>query len=254
MLLAPFPRSCASPRASRSNGSASRCEPARSSPRSTPRASRVGRRADRARRRCCGRRAWRRRRWPRRSACRSIAPAASLAEPTLAVPGHPEIFVVGDICALQQDGKPLPGVAQVAMQQGAHAARNVLRAIRGDAARAVPLSRLRQHGDDRPRLGGRRHRLVQVSGFLAWLIWLFIHIFSLIGFRNRLAVMGEWAWAYSDIPAPRATDHRREDCRRRAKSRAVHDRRAADQAVASSPFAQAVEPPSDVAELVMIPG
>ena len=55
-----------------------------------------------------------------------------VAEPTLAVPGHPEIFVVGDLCALQQDGKPLPGVAQVAMQQGAHAARNILRAIDGE--------------------------------------------------------------------------------------------------------------------------
>src|SRR5207237_4337908 len=53
------------------------------------------------------------------------------AEPTLQVPGHPEIFIVGDVCALQQDGKLLPGVAQVAMQEGAHAARNILRAIKG---------------------------------------------------------------------------------------------------------------------------
>ena len=79
------------------------------------------------------------------------------AEPTLAVPGRPEIFVVGDICALQQDGKPLPGVAQVAKQEGAHAARNILRAIRR-TARAVSLPRLRQHGDHRPRLGGGGHR------------------------------------------------------------------------------------------------
>src|SRR5204863_5709689 len=55
-----------------------------------------------------------------------------LVEPTLAVPGHPEIFVVGDVCALTQDGKLLPGVAQVAKQQGAHAARNILRTIRGE--------------------------------------------------------------------------------------------------------------------------
>src|SRR5205814_5477485 len=61
-----------------------------------------------------------------------------LVEPTLAVPGHPEIFVIGDLCSLQQDGQPLPGVAQVAMQEGAHAARNVLRAIGRE-----PLERFR---------------------------------------------------------------------------------------------------------------
>ena len=76
------------------------------------------------------------------------------AEPTLAVPGHPEIFVAGDICALNQDGVPLPGVAQVAMQEGAHAARNVLRRHSRGAARAIPLPQLWKHGDDRPRVGG----------------------------------------------------------------------------------------------------
>ena len=96
-----------------------------------------------------------------------------LAEPTLAVPGHPEIFVAGDVCALQQDGKPLPGVAQVAKQAGAHAARNLVRAIRGE-----PLEpfRYRDYGN--------------------MAIWLFIHIFWLVGFRSRLAVIGEWAWAF----------------------------------------------------------
>ena len=98
------------------------------------------RRAHRRRRPCCGRPASRRRRWRRRSACRSIASAACSPEPTLARARPSEIFVVGDVCALQQDGKLLPGVAQVAMQEGAHAARNILRADRGRAARAVPLS------------------------------------------------------------------------------------------------------------------
>src|SRR5438067_1863969 len=65
------------------------------------------------------------------------------AEPTLVVTGHPSIFVIGDICALQQDGKPLPGVAQVAMQEGAHAARNVLNAIAG---RALEPFRYRDYG------------------------------------------------------------------------------------------------------------
>ena len=119
-----------------------------------------------------------------------------LAEPTLAVPGHPNIFVVGDVCALTQDGRVLPGVAQVAKQEGAHAARNVLRTIRGEAP--APF-RYRDYGN--MATIGRGSAVadiapLRVSGLLAWLIWLFIHIFWLIGFRSRLAVMGEWAWAY----------------------------------------------------------
>jgi len=118
------------------------------------------------------------------------------AEPTLAVPGHPEVFVVGDICSLQQDGKPLPGVAQVAKQQGAHAARNVLHAVRGEPL--VPFH-YRDYGNMATigrgsavaDIGG-----VKASGFFAWLLWISVHIFSLIGFRNRIAVMSEWAWAY----------------------------------------------------------
>jgi NADH dehydrogenase len=119
-----------------------------------------------------------------------------LAEPTLAVPGHPEIFVVGDICALSQDGKPLPGVAQVAKQQSAHAARNILRAIRGE-----PLTPFRYRDYGNMATIGRGSAVadiasLKISGFLAWLVWLFVHIFWLIGFRNRLSVIGEWAWAY----------------------------------------------------------
>ncbi|PWT86550.1 MAG: FAD-dependent oxidoreductase, partial [Blastocatellia bacterium] len=119
-----------------------------------------------------------------------------LAEPTLAVPGYPQVFVVGDICALKQDGKPLPGVAQVAKQEGVHAAANVLRAIKGRPLRPF---RYRDYGN--MATIGRGSAVaeigpVKVSGFIAWLIWLFVHIFWLIGFRNRLAVLGEWAWAY----------------------------------------------------------
>jgi len=118
------------------------------------------------------------------------------AEPTLQVPGHPEIFVIGDVCALQQDGKLLPGVSQVAMQGGAHAARNILRAIKGDAP--APF-RYRDYGT--MAVIGRGSAVadigpVETSGFLAWVFWLFLHIFWLIGFRNRLAVLGEWAWSY----------------------------------------------------------
>ncbi len=119
-----------------------------------------------------------------------------LAEPTLMVPGVQRVFVAGDICALQQDGEWLPGVAQVAKQGGAHAARNVLHAIRGEPLRPF---RYRDYGS--MATIGRGSAVadigpLEVSGFVAWLIWLFIHIFWLIGFRNRIAVMSEWAWSY----------------------------------------------------------
>ena len=119
-----------------------------------------------------------------------------LVEPALTVPGHPEIFVVGDVCALQQDGKPLPGVAQVAKQEGAHAARNLLRAARGQALEAF---RYRNYGNmatiGRGSAVGDFGRF-KATGLLAWLMWLFIHIWALVGFRSRVAVFTEWAWAY----------------------------------------------------------
>ena len=119
-----------------------------------------------------------------------------VAEPTLNVPGHPEIFVAGDLCAFQQDGKPLPGVAQVAKQQGAHAGRNIVRAIE-----RRPLEPFRYTNYGNVATIGRGSAVVDIgpvraSGWLAWVFWLFLHIFWLIGFRNRLAVLGEWAWAY----------------------------------------------------------
>jgi len=119
-----------------------------------------------------------------------------LAEPTLAVPGQPAIFVAGDICALKQDGVPLPGVAQVAKQEGAHAAHNVIRAIRGETLQPFHY---RDYGN--MATIGRGSAVadigpVKASGLIAWLIWLFIHIFWLIGFRNRIAVLSEWAWSY----------------------------------------------------------
>jgi NADH:ubiquinone reductase (H+-translocating) len=119
-----------------------------------------------------------------------------IVEPTLAVPGQPRVFVVGDVCAFQQNGKPLPGVAQVAKQEGVHAARNLLRAIRQE-----PLLPFRYRDFGSMATIGRGSAVAEigplrVSGLVAWLIWLFIHIFWLIGFRSRLSVIGEWAWAY----------------------------------------------------------
>jgi NADH dehydrogenase len=119
-----------------------------------------------------------------------------IAEPTLAVPGHPDLFVVGDVCALEQDGRLLPGVAQVAMQGGAHAAANVLRAIRHQ-----PLEPFRYRDYGNAATIGRGSAVIDLgrikaSGAPAWLFWLFLHIFWLIGFRNRAVVLGEWAWSY----------------------------------------------------------
>jgi NADH dehydrogenase len=117
-------------------------------------------------------------------------------EPTLALPGHPATFVVGDMCAFVQDGRPLPGVAQVAMQQGGHAARNILRAIEGR-----PLVPFRYKDYGMMATIGRGAAVgevfgLNVSGFFAWLFWIFLHIFWLIGFRNRVLVMTEWAFAF----------------------------------------------------------
>ncbi len=120
-----------------------------------------------------------------------------LVEPDLMVPGHPELFVIGDLAAfLHQTGKPLPGVAPVAIQQGRHAARNVERAVRG--APSLPF-RYRDPGN--LAVLGRDAAIaelgrIRLTGFPAWLFWCFVHILNLIGFRNRFIVMFEWAWAY----------------------------------------------------------
>lgn len=120
-----------------------------------------------------------------------------LVEPDLSVPGHPELFVVGDAAAfLHQGGQPLPGVAQVAMQQAAHAARAILRRMQGQAT-----SPFVYHDYGSMAIVGRGSAVAdlgrfRVSGPLAWLMWLFLHIFMLIGFRSRIAVMLQWAMAY----------------------------------------------------------
>jgi NADH dehydrogenase len=117
-------------------------------------------------------------------------------EPTLALSEYPNIFIVGDLCWFVQDGQPLPGVAQVAMQQGTHAAKNILRAIAGQP---LPPFRYKDYGI--MATIGRGSAVgdifgLKISGFFAWLFWIFLHIFWLIGFRNRFVVMTEWAWAY----------------------------------------------------------
>jgi NADH dehydrogenase len=118
-------------------------------------------------------------------------------EPDLTVPGHPEVYVVGDLAAYtHQTGKPLPGVAPVAIQQGEAAAENIWRTISGG-------ERQRFRYKDRGNLAtvGRQAgvadlHVVHLGGFIAWLAWLFVHIFWLIGFPNRVLVMLQWAWSY----------------------------------------------------------
>jgi len=117
-------------------------------------------------------------------------------EPTLALAAHPNIFIVGDLGAFTQDGMMLPGVAQVAMQQGTQAGRNIRRAIDGK-----PLETFRYKDYGIMATIGRGSAVgdvfgLKISGFFAWLFWIFLHIFWLIGFRNRIIVMIEWAWSY----------------------------------------------------------
>ena len=120
-----------------------------------------------------------------------------LVEPDLSIPGHPEAFVIGDMCAfLHQTGTPLPGVAPVAIQQGRAVADNVLRRLSGQPTRAF---RYRDKGS--MATIGRAAAVavvgrLELSGLVAWLAWLLVHIMFLIGFRNRFLVLFEWAWAY----------------------------------------------------------
>jgi NADH dehydrogenase len=120
-----------------------------------------------------------------------------LVQKDLTIPGHPEVFVVGDLASVtDENGHPYPGVAQVAMQQAQQAARNVVRAIDGQSPAEFHYKNLGTLATI-----GRNSAIadlgwLRVSGFPAWLLWLFIHIFWLIGFRNRILVLVQWAGAY----------------------------------------------------------
>jgi NADH dehydrogenase len=118
-------------------------------------------------------------------------------ERDLTLAGHPEVFVIGDLAAIEQGGRPVPGVAPAAMQQGRYAARAIVRALRGEpreAFRYVDKGSFATIGRGAA-VGEMRGRL-QIWGFSAWLAWLAIHIYFLIGFRNRALVMFHWAYSY----------------------------------------------------------
>jgi len=138
-----------------------------------------------------------------------------LVEPDLSLPGHAEVFVIGDLAALKDEhGKMLPGVAPVAIQQGRFVAKLIREELESTAVGALSFSRtLREGGDfairppfhywDKGSLAtiGRAAAVaefgkIHISGFIAWLAWLFVHILFLIGFRNRLLVFIQWAWSY----------------------------------------------------------
>lgn len=137
-----------------------------------------------------------------------------LVNPDLSISGHPDVFVIGDLAALKDaQGKLLPGVAPVAIQQGQFVAKlireeiEVRRHRKGDGAgppsAAVVAGRPKFHYWDKGSLAtiGRAAAIgefgkIHISGFIAWLAWLFIHVFFLIGFRNRVLVLTQWAWSY----------------------------------------------------------
>lgn len=117
-------------------------------------------------------------------------------ESDLSVPGHPHVFVAGDLASIQSDGRPVPGVAPAAKQMGKHVAKTIRARLAGEAATHF---RYRDFGN--LATIGRMAAVVQVgrwklSGALAWWFWLWAHVFFLIGFRNRLVVMLNWTWAY----------------------------------------------------------
>ena len=116
--------------------------------------------------------------------------------PDLSLPDHPEVFVVGDLASVQQDGKPVPGVAPAAKQMGAYAAGVIRSRLRGAPA---PPFRYRDYGN--LATIGRMAAVVhygklKLSGLLAWWFWLVAHLFFLIGFRNRIIVLVNWGWSY----------------------------------------------------------
>jgi NADH dehydrogenase len=120
-----------------------------------------------------------------------------IVQDDLTIPGHREVQVIGDLANLTgKDGKPLPGVSPVAMQQGRHAARNILAMIEGrkpqrfwyfDKGSMATIGRHKAVAD---------LHMLHLSGLPAWVAWLFIHILFLVGFRNRIVVLVQWAWAY----------------------------------------------------------
>lgn len=119
-----------------------------------------------------------------------------LVNDDLSIPGHPEVAVIGDLAAVSSGGKPVPGVSPAAKQMGRHTAHNIVRRLRSESTRPF---RYRDYGT--LATIGRKAAVailgpLKLSGYPAWLTWLFAHVYFLIGFRNRLVVLVDWAFAY----------------------------------------------------------
>ena len=118
-------------------------------------------------------------------------------EPDLSIPGHKNIFVIGDMASIKQEnGEPVPGVSPAAMQMGTTTAKNILNELKGGERKKfgyVDKGTMATIGRSKAiaHLAG-----LKFKGFIAWMMWLGLHVFFLIGFRNRLVVMLEWFWAY----------------------------------------------------------
>jgi NADH dehydrogenase len=118
-------------------------------------------------------------------------------EPDLTAPGHPEIFVIGDTATVNWNGKPTPGIAPAAKQQGIHVARTIKRRLAGDSRARVFRYR---HAGDLATIGKRSAVIdfgwCKLKGWIAWWVWGLAHIYFLIGLRNRLSVALSWLWIY----------------------------------------------------------
>ena len=117
-------------------------------------------------------------------------------QPDLSLPDHPDVFVVGDLATVTQDGKPVPGIAPAAKQMGAYAAHAIAKRLAGE-----PSAPFRYHDYGNLATIGRMAAVVDLRGFhfsglFAWWFWLIAHVFFLIGFRNRIVVLIDWAWSY----------------------------------------------------------
>lgn len=119
-----------------------------------------------------------------------------LVTPDLSIPGHQEVFVIGDLAFKEQDGRQVPGVSPAAMQEGRTAARNIRR-LMGH----LPTKPFRYFNKGDLAVIGRSRAIadfgyLRFSGRLAWFLWLFVHIMYLVGFRNRISVFIEWAYSF----------------------------------------------------------
>ena len=144
-------------------------------------------------------------------------------DPELRIEGRERAFAIGDIAWVEHDGEPLPMIAPPAMQEGRHVAANVLRAVREE-----PMAPFRYHDKGLMATIGRNHGIavrgrMKLKGFLGWIAWLVIHLYYLIGFRNRIAVLAGWMWDYFKLDRPIRIIARGKPSARRAAEYAESD-------------------------------